>query len=49
VRSQLEGVDGVESVEVDYDNKTAVCKVKEGTDPQALLAGLKGDYKGTLQ
>lgn len=43
MQGALESVDGVESVKVDYSNKTATVTAKEGQeiDKAAMLAALK--------
>ncbi len=49
VREQLEGVDGVTGVEIDFDTKTATVTVEKGTDPAGVAAGLSGRFSGTLK
>jgi len=51
VQDALESVDGVESVEVDFKNKTATVKAAEGKeiDTKALMAALKAKgFEGKL-
>lgn len=45
----MKAVEGVESVEVDYDSGTATCKLKKGTDPAKVAGGLKGPYSASVQ
>ena len=49
MREQLQSVSGVVSASVDYASKTVTVKVKKGTDPKDVAAGLTGQYSGTLQ
>ena len=37
MRKIVTKVDGVEECVVDFDNKTATCTVKKGTDPKVLV------------
>ena len=42
MQDALASVDGVDSVEVDYDNKTAMVTCSTGCDPNDLVAALEG-------
>ncbi|MFQ5843719.1 MAG: hypothetical protein ACE5JG_01895 [Planctomycetota bacterium] len=42
-------VEGVESCNIDFGNKTAVCTVAEDVDAQALAAAVKGRFSATVQ
>lgn len=45
----LTKVKGVESVEVDFDNKTATCTVTDAVDPAALAKAVSGQYSATVK
>jgi copper chaperone CopZ len=50
VQAALEKVDGVASVEVDFEAKTATVHCTEDTDPKALVAALEGaDFGGSVK
>ena len=49
VRGQLEELEGVVSVDVDFDDSSATVVVKKGTDPQDVADGLSGRYSGSVR
>lgn len=48
VRDLLLAVPGVENVIIDYDRREAICHVRPGTDPQALIEALVPPYAAKL-
>ena len=48
VREQLMLVSGVEDATIDFEKKTATVKVKKGTSPDLIAAGLSGKFAGKL-
>jgi len=48
VKDQLRAVPGVRSVTVDFEDKSATCRVVPGTETAAVVAGLHDPYSGAL-
>lgn len=48
VKEQLAAVPGVLHVDIDSDRREAVVDIAPGTDPETVVAGLHGDYRGRL-
>ena len=49
MQEQLAAVSGVTECDVSFDTKTAAVKVKKGTDPNTVAAGLSGKFTGKVQ